>query len=293
MASRARGASVAIACFALAAARGSTVAAAPGDPSAAAPVHPSAAAPGHPSAAFAAAPGHPSAIAAAPGHPSATAFAVKRVGVLVADGFEMLDALGPYETLKEVQNRYYRKINLTDHAWGERGGIQCDGGRTAVSVEFAASGDGSVAASSGVAISPEFDIDADAGAERFDLVVIGAGVTTRAVEDYVRRHHARGGLILSVCTGAAVPASLGLLDGLKATTNSLFLDSFRTTYPNVDWISLFDDTRRRYIVSSPQITTCAGITAGIDGALSQIGAWCGHDVAEATRECLEWPLPLE
>ena len=98
---------------------------------------------------------------------------------------------------------------------------------------------------------------------------------------------------VQVCTGARVPASLGLLDGLNATTNSLFLASFQQTYPAVNWVSLFDDTKQRFIASSPQITTCAGITAGIDGTLAQIAAWCGHDVAEATRECLEWPLQLE
>ena len=98
---------------------------------------------------------------------------------------------------------------------------------------------------------------------------------------------------MSVCTGASVPAKLGLLDGVNATSNSLFLDGFRAEYPAVNWISLADDLDTRFIRSTPQITTCAGITAGIDGALHQIGEWCGHDVAEATRQCLEWPLALE
>ena len=200
--------------------------------------------------------------------------------------------MGPYETLKEVENRYYDHISLTSHEWGNGSGIECNND-TAVTVAFAASGNRSVAASSGVTIAPEFDLDGDASAERFDLLVVPAGVRTPATDDYVRRHHARGGALLTVCTGAAVPAALGLLDGLEATSNTLFLDSFREAYPNTTWVSLYDDERRRYVESSPLITTCAGITAGIDGALSRVAAWCGHDVAEATRECLEWPLPLE
>jgi transcriptional regulator GlxA family with amidase domain len=83
------------------------------------------------------------------------------------------------------------------------------------------------------------------------------------------------------------------LDGHKATTNSLFLDTFREAYPLVDWISLADNLDTCFIESTPQIATCAGTTAGIDGTLHRIEAWCGHDVAEATRECLEWPLHFE
>ena len=50
---------------------------------------------------------------------------------------------------------------------------------------------------------------------------------------------------MSVCTGARVPAKLGLLDGVDATSNSLFLDEFRSEYPAVNWIGLADDLDTR------------------------------------------------
>jgi len=88
-------------------------------------------------------------------------------------------------------------------------------------------------------------------------------------------------------------ASLGLLDGAEATTNSLFLETFKSDYPHVLWVSLADNTQRRFVRSTKQIVTTAGITAGIDGSLEQIYEWCGFEVAEAIRECLEWPLRIE
>ena len=227
----------------------------------------------------------------------AAASTIKRVGVVIAPGFELLDALGPYETLKEVEEGYYTQIDIANRTWGTPTGIACADGELNVTAALVAFFGGAAApvvpSSSGVGIAPEFDLASDASATHFDLLVVPAGASTDATDDYVRRHHAAGGLVMSVCTGASVPAKLGLLDGSTATSNSLFLDGFRAEYPAVNWVSLADDLDTRFIRSTPQITTCAGITAGIDGALHQIGEWCGHDVAEATRQCLEWPLALE
>ena len=79
---------------------------------------------------------------------------------------------------------------------------------------------------------------------------------------------------------------------INATTNSLFLEEFRTDFPKVHWLSLADNSHIRFLQSTPQITTTAGITAGIDGALYQIQRCCGDAVAEAIRDCLEWPLAI-
>ena len=185
---------------------------------------------------------------------------LKRVGVIVSQGFELLDALGPYEALKEVQEHYYSKVDIEHRRWKNDAdsGIQCNnnsnnnnnsGDRTTLEVEvyLASFETNSVRSSSGV----------------------------------------------TVCTGASYAALLGLLDGATATTNSLFLDRFRMDYPTVTWMSLADNTNRRFVRSTNSIVTTAGITAGIDGILDAIQKWCGWEVAEATRQCLEWPLSIE
>jgi transcriptional regulator GlxA family with amidase domain len=128
------------------------------------------------------------------------------------------------------------------------------------------------------------------------LLVLGADAldaSDQSAMEYLKAHHDVGGSILTVCTGAKFVASLGLLDGAEATTNSLFLETFAADYPRVEWVSLADNTQRRFVRSTKQIVTTAGITAGIDGSLEQIYEWCGFEVAEAIRECLEWPLPIE
>ena len=90
-------------------------------------------------------------------------------------------------------------------------------------------------------------------------------------------------------------ASLGLLDGREATSNTLLLWRLREQFPRVTWLSLLDNVKRRFVVSEGpnRILTTAGVTAGIDGALHFVSAWAGEDVAEAVREFIEWPLQLE
>ena len=144
----------------------------------------------------------------------------------------------------------------------------------------------------GVVVKPDASIQDDV---QYDLVVLPAGVDTTQTLDFVKTVVAHGGSVMSVCTGAAIPAKLGLLDGKQATSNSLFLWRLQKNYPSVHWVSLRGNLKQRFLVSVPplRVVTTAGVTAGIDGALHFVRSWCGNDVAEATRELLEWPLPLE
>ena len=204
--------------------------------------------------------------------------------------------MGPYEALKEVQEHYYESIDIKHRKMVDKGksGIECN---LQVETILASFGDiGSVVrSSSGVSIPSQFDMSLDLEATHFDLLVLGAGSIDKSDKtsmNYLKYHHDRGGSILTVCTGASFVAELGLLNGTEATTNSLFIDTYRKEYPEVRWMDLADNLERRFVRSTPQITTTAGITAGIDGTLYQIQEWCGEEVAEATRQCLEWPLPI-
>ena len=233
-------------------------------------------------------------------HPSAsmsTAAAVARkpatykVAVVVAPGFYLIDALGPLDTFRCAQKKCFADVNLTSHQWrpGRPGGIVAD---AALSVSLLADSIDPVKASSGVVVTPDAAIDL---AAPYDLVVIPAGADTPAIRELVQRTYAAGGSLMSVCTGASVLASLGLLDGRSATTNSLVLWRLERDYPNVRWRSLRDQIDKRFIISEAplRIMTTAGVTAGTDGALHFLSTWLGDDVAEAVREFVEWPLALE
>jgi hypothetical protein len=48
---------------------------------------------------------------------AATTPTTKRVGVILSQGFELLDAMGPYEALKEVQEHYYSSVDIEHRRW--------------------------------------------------------------------------------------------------------------------------------------------------------------------------------
>ena len=218
----------------------------------------------------------------------------RRVAVVIADGFYLIDAMGPLDVFRAAQLQAYLYVNLTSHEWrpGVPGGIVADG---TLSVELIAPSTSPVKASDGVIVTPDKRVPGANETSPYDLVVIPASADTPEIRAFVKAHHARGGALMSVCTGARLLADLGLLDGLDATSNSLLLWDLRGKYPNVRWISLRDNTGRRFVVSQPplRIVTTAGVTAGTDGALHILGEWLGRAVAEATREFIEDALPLE
>ena len=51
--------------------------------------------------------------------------------------------------------------------------------------------------------------------------------------DWLKQQHDKGSYIASICTGAFVVASTGLLDGKSATTHWLFAEQFNRSFPQV------------------------------------------------------------
>ena len=103
------------------------------------------------------------------------------------------------------------------------------------------------------------------GLERIELadtvIVPGWPVAEQvppALADAVRRAHARGARIVSICSGAFVLAAAGVLDGRRAATHWLHADELAAAYPevNVDRNVLYIDDK--------DILTSAGSAAGID-----------------------------
>ena len=117
-------------------------------------------------------------------------------------------------------------------------------------------------------------------APRPDLVVVPAvaaasGPDEAAMRAWVRDQAAAGVPILSVCNGAEVLAATGLLDGRTATAHWSRLGTYAKKYPNVHWVA------GKRFVQSGHITSTAGVTSGIPGALRVMADLAGPD--EATR----------
>jgi len=121
-----------------------------------------------------------------------------------------------------------------------------------------------------------------------DVVVVPAVVDpTGAREDPLRRFLAeqagRGSRILGVCAGSWVVAASGILDGHRATSFWSRIDGLASDYPRVDWV------RGERYVQDGSITTTAGVTSGVVGALRLVEQLAGADEADRIGHDLAYP----
>jgi transcriptional regulator GlxA family with amidase domain len=178
-----------------------------------------------------------------------------RVVMLVYEGVELLDAVGPLESFAAVgeppaPDRY--------------------------SIAIAAERPGLIRAFSGLVVEATVGLDALAEADTV-LVAGGAGVEAAlqqpALVDALREVGPRVPRLGSVCTGAFLLAEAGLLDGRRAVTHWGACGRLAARYPMVrverDPIFIADDN----------VWTSAGVTAGIDMALAMIERDCGASTA--------------
>jgi transcriptional regulator GlxA family with amidase domain len=133
-----------------------------------------------------------------------------------------------------------------------------------------------------------FTLDTPFGLERLDeadLVAVPAmaeGNPRLRRQDYpepllaaLRRTVARGGRVLSVCTGAFVLGAAGLLDGRRCTTHWRNVSDLALCCPAADV-----DPSVLYVDADPVITS-AGTAAGIDACLYLVRKEHGSKVANA------------
>jgi len=159
----------------------------------------------------------------------------RKVAILVFDGVEIIDSMGPYEVFGAAGFNVYT-VGATKQA---------------------------VRSAMGQTFVPAYAF-ADAPAPDV-LVVPGGGVYGAQHDgptlDFVRNATAKTQITMSVCNGAFILAQAGLLDGLHATTTAGNLQRLRTQFPQV---TVVDDQR---YVDNGHIVTTGGLSAGIDGAL--------------------------
>src|SRR5207247_3534776 len=89
-------------------------------------------------------------------------------------------------------------------------------------------------------------------------------------------------IVTSVCTGAALPARAGLLDGRRATTTKAFFQWVADQGPRVNWVKV-----ARW-VDDGKFVTSSGVSAGIDMALHVIARTHGREVSENVARAMEY-----
>ncbi|MGK5678182.1 GlxA family transcriptional regulator [Actinoplanes sp. URMC 104] len=111
-----------------------------------------------------------------------------------------------------------------------------------------------------------------------DLVVVpgwrdGFGPVGPALLRRIAAHHAAGGTVASVCSGAEALGRAGLLDGRRCTTHHDLQDRLTRDHPRAIVV------RDVLYVSDERVVTSAGIASGIDLALHLVAQRHGPAVA--------------
>jgi transcriptional regulator GlxA family with amidase domain len=181
-----------------------------------------------------------------------------RVAVVITMHATMIDFAGPWEVFQDVDRNGQPAFEL--YTVGEvREPVEVTGGMDIV---------------------PDYTF-ADAPVPH--VVVVGAQMGAAPLPEWLRSMHAKGAVVLSVCTGAFKVAQAGLLDGLSATTHHDFYDRFAQQHPKVKLVK-----SARYVQASPTIFTAGGLTSGIDAALHLVDLYFGRETAQRTATYMEY-----
>ncbi len=115
---------------------------------------------------------------------------------------------------------------------------------------------------------------------------IDAAVARNArVIPWLQQQAARGAEIAGVCSGVALLAAAGLLEGRRATTHWALADQFRRRFPDVDW-------QPEYIVTeSPGVYCGGGVNAASDLSLYLVEKFCGREVAVQCAKAMLIEMP--
>jgi transcriptional regulator GlxA family with amidase domain len=180
---------------------------------------------------------------------------MRTVAIIVFDGVQSLDVVGPLEVFA--------------HAGGYEITTASPGGR-------------SVRTSSGLRLAP--DTSLRELTEPPDLLIVPGGPGARRRDPelvaWLRRHAREAARLASVCTGAFLLAEAGLLTGRRVTTHWGYCAELAAEYPDVSV------DPEPVFVKDGSLATSAGVTAGIDLALALVEDDLGRDAALAIARAL-------
>ncbi len=184
-----------------------------------------------------------------------------QIAILLYDGMTALDAIGPYEVLQAPGLKTDVRFVAT-----ERGVKRTDFGKLRLTADYS------------LDETPSPDILLIPGTP-YPQAVMG----DPKVIEWITQAHQTTKWTTSVCTGALGLAAAGVLRGLKATTHWLAHDVLKQ----------FGATPvKERVVRDGKVFTAAGVSAGIDMALTLVAEEFGADAAQLTQLLIEYdPQP--
>lgn len=185
------------------------------------------------------------------------------VAIVLFEGVEELDAVGPYEALS-IAGRFGDELDVSLRTLEPTERVTC---------------------AHGMRVEPDGTLPGDA-----DLIVVPGGGWSSGggVRDEVDRGELPAAIadwyddgiaLASVCTGGMLLAEAGVLDGRSAVTHAGAMNDLRE-YEAIDVV----DAR---VVDDGDVLTAGGVTSGIDLALHLVERLRGADVAEEIATVLE------
>jgi transcriptional regulator GlxA family with amidase domain len=177
------------------------------------------------------------------------------VAILMFDGVTALDAVGPFQVLSLVPGARVRWVAA------EPGPKRCDGGIVLVATE---------------------SLDAVPHPE---VIVVPGGLDVRPamgdprVRAWLTAAHATARWTTSVCSGALILASAGLLAGRRATTHWAVMEQLG---------KLGAQPVAERVVEDGRVITAAGVSAGIDMALVLAARLADPVTAQAVQLAIEY-----
>jgi len=185
--------------------------------------------------------------------------AERTLGVILYPGFELLDVFGPLE------------------AFGNLPGV--------IEVKMIAAQAGPIVSAQGPRAVADHGFK---DAPQLDMLLVPGGIGTRdAIDDrllldWLAARSRSAEIVMSVCTGSALLARAGVLDGQRATTNKAFFQWVADQGPKVEWV------RQARWVDAGKFVTSSGVSAGIDMALAVVTRLAGRDLAENLARMMEY-----
>lgn len=190
-----------------------------------------------------------------------------RIQILLFEGFEELDIIGPYEVFQKAT------------ALGAPLSVECV---TLQPREF-------VTAAFGLEVRPQAALDPDMPPDI--LVVPGGGWVSRSatgafaeaqkgeIPGVLARLSGRT-ILCGVCSGTMLLASAGITNGRRCVTHHSAIEDLRATG------AIVEDAR---VVDCGDLITCSGVTSGIDLALWVVERFVSPQVADDVCAYLEYP----
>jgi putative intracellular protease/amidase len=188
-----------------------------------------------------------------------TAASQRTLGAILYEDFELLDLYGPLEMFGCLGDDV-RIVTVAENV-------------------------GPVRSTPGPETVAAFSFD---DAPKLDLLLLPGGIGTlaqlgdEALHEFLRARSRTAEYTMSVCSGSAILAKAGLLDGRRATSNKIYFKLAESQSDKVEWMP-----QARWVEDGTFVTS-SGVSAGTDMALGVIARLFGRERAEAVATLTEY-----